>query len=398
MELAEDQLAEDQLDQDLLGQVLQNEDDLNQEPQTSDPEMKDGLDHYQEMENYFKNTHISHLFFDKDLILRKYSPRAIKQFNLTSDQIGRSISEIKDYLRYPSIIKNLNWVLSTSKTLEKEIQTKDLSWYQMTIIPNLNKTDNKPNGVVITFIDITRRVNDLKNQEKIIAEYETLLDTISHDIKNRLTGMFLSIQMLNECNYQDQDEVKLYVNTLEGGLNKIKLIVGEMFASKDQKHKYEATEEILNIENILEDIQVVLGNEIAKTNAKIKCDITASEIVFPRRQLRSILFNLVSNAIKFRSPDRDPEVLISTRQEDHYMLIAVKDNGIGIDPKKQDAIFSKFFRIEKSVEGSGIGLHLVKTLVKNSGGKVEIESQLGQGSEFKIYLKSKCSLTEKNSR
>lgn len=392
MELAEDQLAEDQLDQGLLVQKNTDLNYLNQAPPTLDPEMKLDTDRYEEMENYFENTQISHLFFDKGLILRKYTSRATKQFNLTPDHIGRSIRDIKNYLRYPSIIKNINWVIAHSETLEKQIQTKDLNWYQMTIIPNLDKTDKKPNGVIITFIDITRRVNELKHQEKIIAEYETLLDTISHDIKNRMTGMFLSIHLLKDSSIQDQEEVKLYVDTLEGGLNKIKLIISEMFASKDQKHKYEAVEELLNIENILEDIQVVLGNEIAKTNTTIKCDIKSSEIVFPRRQLRSILFNLISNAVKFKSPDRDPEIVISTTHKDHYMLITVKDNGIGIDPKKQDAIFTKFFRIDNSVEGSGIGLHLVKTLVDNSGGKVEIESQLGVGTEFKIYLKSKCPL------
>jgi two-component system phosphate regulon sensor histidine kinase PhoR len=276
--------------------------------------------------------------------------------------------------------------------LEKEIQTTDLRWYQMNIIPYLVLSDNSPNGVIITFIEITKRIKDLKDQEKIIAEYETLLDTISHDIKNRLHTMLLSIDLLKSSDFTDQEEIKFCSETLIAGVNKIHLIIEEMFDSKDQKHKYEAVEELLNVENILEDVKFALLSEITKTNASIKMEVNSSEIVFARRNLRSIIFNLVSNAIKFRAPDRDPEIIIRTIQKDGYMVITVKDNGIGIDKENQEAIFSKYYRIENSVSGTGIGLYLVKTLVTRSGGKVEIQSQVGVGTEFKIYLKTKCSL------
>lgn len=357
---------------------------------TKNQKIKELTDRNDDLENYFTNTIIPQLFFDKDLVLSKFTPAAMKQFKLTEDDIGHSIRDVINNLRYPSIIENINWVISTSRILEKEIQTTDLRWYQMNIIPHLKNIDNKTNGVIITFIDITNRIKDLKGQEKIISEYETLLDTISHDIKNRLTGMLLSIQMLSESDFEDKDEIKFYLETLKNGVNKINIIIGELFDSRNQKHKYEAIDELLNIENILEDVKFALINEITKSNATIKCEVNSSEIVFPRRQLISIIYNLVSNAIKFRSPERNPEIFIRTTREDNYILISVKDNGIGIDPSKHEDIFLKFFRIKNTVEGSGVGLHLVKTLVSNAGGKVEIKSQLGVGTEFKIYLKSKC--------
>jgi len=69
------------------------------------------------------------------------------------------------------------------------------------------------------------------------------------------------------------------------------------------------------------------------------------------------------------------------------MVISVKDNGIGIDESKFDAIFSKYYRSENAIEGSGIGLYLVKELVCNAGGKVLVKSQLNKGTEFQIYLR-----------
>lgn len=362
---------------------------------TKNQKIKELTDRNDDLENYFRNTIIPQLFFDKDLMLRKFTPAAMKQFKLTQGDIGRSIFDVENNFRYNSLIQNINWVISTKKILQKEIQTSDLRWYQMNIIPYLRKIDNKTNGVIITFIDITNRIKDLKGQEKIISEYETLLDTISHDLKNRLTGMLLSIQVLNESDFEDKDEIKYYLETLTNGVNKINLIISELFDSRNQKHKYEAVDELLNIENILEDVKFALINEIAKSNATVTCEVNSSEIVFPRRQLRSIIYNLISNAIKFRSSVRNPEIFIRTTKDDNHIIISIKDNGIGIDPSKHGDVFSKFFRIDESVEGSGIGLHLVKTLISNAGGKVEIESQLGLGTEFKIYLKSKCRLSYK---
>jgi signal transduction histidine kinase len=94
----------------------------------------------------------------------------------------------------------------------------------------------------------------------------------------------------------------------------------------------------------------------------------------------------VNNAIKFQSPGKAPVIVISTKKEKRFILISVKDNGIGIDKKKQKDVFSKYSRVGNSVEGTGVGLYLVNEIVANSGGRILLKSQLGKGSEFKVYL------------
>lgn len=342
-----------------------------------------------DLENYFSNTIIPQLFFDQDMILRKFTPPAMKQFKLTKADLGRSIHELENTLRHTSIIENIERVIATSKILEKEIQTKDLSWYQMNILPCINRADGKANGVILTFINITNRIRDLKEQEKVISEYETLLDTVAHDINNGLSGIVLAVQLLNDLNLEGKKEIKFYTKKIENGVKKIKLIVGGSFESGSNRHKYVAEEELLNIESILEDVKFALISEIYESNTTISYEINHSEIVFPRRELRSVVYNLIYNAIKFRSPDRSPELVVKTTKKGNYILLSVKDNGIGIDLSKHKNIFSKYFRIQDTIEGSGIGLHLVKTLVTNAGGKVEVESKLGEGTEFTIHIKQK---------
>ncbi len=95
----------------------------------------------------------------------------------------------------------------------------------------------------------------------------------------------------------------------------------------------------------------------------------------------------MSNAIKYAGSEKIPEIFIKTEKVKDYILLTVKDNGIGIEADKQESIFSRYTRIKEDVEGSGVGLFLVKRMVEDSGGKIEVESSLGEGSIFKIFIK-----------
>jgi two-component system phosphate regulon sensor histidine kinase PhoR len=342
------------------------------------------------LENYFRNTIIPQLFIDADLILRKFTPAAMKQFKLSPDDIGKSIRDVINNLRFPSIIENIQYVIDTTEILEKEIQTTDLRWYQMNILPYVKRIDNKTNGVIITFVEITRRIKDLKEQEKLIADHETLIDTISHDMKNPLTNLLLSVELLNDGAIENPNTVKHILKIIENGIRKLQDIINDLTETrKGQQHKYEAFEELLNLEHIIEDVRLILLDTIKESGAVIKSELNVSEIFFSWRKIRSIIQNLVNNAIKFRSPERKPEIFIRSKKEDDYIILSIQDNGIGIDAAKYEDIFEKYYRIDNAVEGSGIGLHLVKELVTNAGGKILVESQVGKGTVFTIYLKAK---------
>lgn len=354
-----------------------------------DQQIKELTEQKDDLENYFRNTIIPQLFIDANLILRKFTPPAMKQFKLTMDDVGKSIHDVANNFRFPSIIENINEVIETNEILEKEIQTTDLRWYQMNILPYVRLADNKINGVIITFVEITLRIKDLKEQESLIADHETLLDTISHDIKNPLTGLLLTIDILNNGIAGNRKEFTSLLKIAKNAVKKIQSVINELTEARKDEHKYKSVDELLNFENILEDVRLTLLDNIKESHATIRSELNVSEISFSRRKLRSIIYNLINNAIKFKSPERKPEIFITTTRQKHFIILSVKDNGIGIDDTRQKEIFSKYYRIDNSIEGSGIGLHLVKELVTNAGGKILIESQLNKGTEFKIYLKEK---------
>ncbi len=340
-----------------------------------------------ELENYFRNTIIPQLFVDADLILRKFTPPAMKQFSLSKSDVGKSIRDIKENFRFPSIIDNIQQVIDSNEILEKEIQTTDFRWFQMNIIPYVARQDKKTDGVIITFVEITMRIKDLKDLEKLISDHETLLDTLSHDFKTPLTSLALSIQALKRTPANDAEKFGSLLQKVENGVKNMQRIVIELTDIRHQEHKYRAEEELLNFEHILEDVRLTLSDLISDSGVIIRSEVINSEVVFSRRKLRSIIYNLINNAIKFRSPDRKPEIFIRTERQDNFFVISIKDNGIGVDEKMQDAVFAKYYRVQNTVEGSGIGLYLVKEMVKNAGGDILLQSNEGQGSEFKVYLK-----------
>ena len=352
------------------------------------------IDSNDALENYFRNTIIPQLFVDANLILRKFTPPAMKQFNFKPEDIGRPFVEMKENIRYSSIIENIRQVIESNEILEKEIQTTDFRWYQMNILPYTIQKTGRSNGVIITFVDITARIHDLKHQEKLIADHEILLDAISHDIKNPLSSLTLAVDLLKSISFSNVEELKSVLSTVERSIQKMHDIITELADTRRQEHKYEPFEELVNFEHILEDVRLTLAEDIKESHAKIKSEIKVSEMKYSRRKLRSIVYNLLSNAIKYRSPDREPEIFVKTEWDNEFVLITVKDNGIGIEQSKFDDVFTKYYRIDNSTEGSGIGLFLINEIVSNMGGRILLKSKPGSGSEFLVYLKDVTGTTK----
>lgn len=340
-----------------------------------------------ELENYFSNTIIPQLFIDAHMILRKFTPPAMKQFKLKKSDVGRHLEEVKDNFRFPAFLDNIQHVIDTGEILEKEIQTTDMRWYQMNVLPYVVKRLKKTNGVIITFVEITRRIKDLREQEKLIAEHEMLLDTIAHDIKSPLTSLRLTIELLKQVPEKGMERFPILMSKVENSMLNMYHIITDLTDTRRQQHHYQAQEELLNFEHIIEDVRLTLAPQIEESKAVIRSVVEVSQITFVRRKLRSVVYNLVNNAIKYTAKDRRPEISINTVEEDGFMVISVADNGIGIPESDFSTIFAKYERLSNDVEGTGIGLYLVNEIITNAGGRITVSSELGVGSVFRVYLK-----------
>ncbi|WP_165963423.1 sensor histidine kinase [Hymenobacter radiodurans] len=138
---------------------------------------------------------------------------------------------------------------------------------------------------------------------------------------------------------------------------------------------------------LIEAVRLDLASLQQQVGGQLRVDVAATPtITFAEKNLRSVLYNLLSNAFKYHDPTRPAQVTVRSRVETEYVVLEVQDNGLGLDLSGEYQLFGLFRRYHTHVEGSGVGLHMVKKLVENGGGKIEVASMLGQGSTFSIYF------------
>ena len=339
--------------------------------------------------NYFANTIIPQLFVDAEMILRIFTPPAMKQFSLTHKDINRDFHEVKDNIRYPTIIENIKEVMTTNEILEKEVQTQDGNWFQMNILPYREHKSNTLNGVIITFVDITKRLETVRELEQLNSRHDVLMFALSHDLRQPLTSIVLISDGLKQAfKAGDTKQFQYWLKSLKTSTGNItSLIDGFTEDAKDSPDPEQSISRV-NTEEVTRNVLEALRNEIEKNGVEIITSFKTSEILFPKNNLRSIVYNLIHNAIKFRRIGEPLILKIETYKKDDHVILSLEDNGIGIAPQDQETIFKKEKRVSNEIDGTGMGLYIIRRMLYVHEGRIEVASKPGEGSIFTVYFKS----------
>jgi PAS domain S-box-containing protein len=224
-----------------------------------------------------------------------------------------------------------------------------------------------------------------EEQDEIIKDHSLFIHTASHDLRSPISNITGLVNSLKES-HDDPKELELIIKMLDQSVERLKNRLNELAAVG--KEREEATE--VEFHKALNDVLLDLKEEIKDSEAEITSDFSKAPIInFPRKNLKSILQNLISNSVKFRSPHRKPKILIDTEKSgDGCIVLRVSDNGLGIQEKDREKIFRMYHRLNPGIQGTGVGMTIIKRMVENSGGKIELESKIGEGSTFKIFLPS----------
>lgn len=259
-----------------------------------------------------------------------------------------------------------------------------------------------PNGIFIGMMGVGTDINEqkkafkeleVKNAQllKINNDLDNFIYTASHDLKAPVSNIEGLLNALRDSFQEKQGQIKDEYNDLlemmEKSVVKFKETILDLTEiSKVQKSDNEDLEQI-NLVDVLEDVKESIGQEILKSRAVISYDFSqAKKISFSKKNIKSIIYNLLSNAIKYRDDTREADIHIFTERLPNYILLSVKDNGLGIEENNKTKIFTMFKRFHSHVDGTGIGLYIVKRIIDNAGGKIEVESEIGAGSCFKVYF------------
>ena len=217
-----------------------------------------------------------------------------------------------------------------------------------------------------------------KNQDLTEFAY-----TLSHDLKNPLSNIltltFMAKEAENSAVFLEKIETSAFIiDNIVKGL--MQIIDVDQDASDNVKTLY--------FQGIFEKLKTEYAGEIGAIQAKIYTNFQVESITYIEPYLGSIIRNLVSNAIKYRIEERPLELQLESCRQGNYVMLSVKDNGIGMDlAKHEDMLFKPFRRFTQQKTGKGIGLHLIKKMIEKNGGKIEVESAVGEGTTFRCYLK-----------
>lgn len=218
-------------------------------------------------------------------------------------------------------------------------------------------------------------------------ELEEFASVASHDLKEPLR-MVRSFMDLLEKRYGPtlDEKANKYIHFARDGAERMAVLVDDLLEYSRVGRLYTKMEPT-DLNEILEDVQRYFAADIEKKNATILWSRLPVVHAVPV-SLRLIFQNLISNSLKYHSPDRPPEIVVNSAEGVSEWYFRVSDNGIGIDEAYYDQIFLLFKRLHArdEYEGSGMGLAICKKIVEQHGGTMEVESVPGKGTTFQFTL------------
>ncbi|MFI3164132.1 MAG: ATP-binding protein [Bacillota bacterium] len=291
-------------------------------------------------------------------------------FDVNDMTIGKPVEYLSGLSQFTEKLQDQN-----NQIFEMEIDKKIYLCFL-----NYLETPTKSFNRVLAIRDITER----KRAEVMRSEF---FENASHELKTPLTVVsgFMEILALQ---ITDEKQAGM-LEKMASETVRMKTLIDDMLALSNIENSQTADVEILNVARTAEEVFDTLAIESYKKNIKLKADCDV-QIKMNSVHLYELLKNLVENGVKYSSARKNGFVKVSGKIVGKNVVIAVSDNGIGIDKKHQDRIFERFYRVEKSrsrkAGGTGLGLSIVKHIVDLYGGSVSIASTASRGTTITVEI------------
>jgi signal transduction histidine kinase len=247
-------------------------------------------------------------------------------------------------------------------------------------------------AAVIIFISggiIVKNFEKLAETNRLKSEFVSI---VSHQLRSPINAIKWSVEFLNKHTGKiDSIEAK-YLDLIEQNNTKmLKLVTDLLNVSRLDKGEIQFKNEPVEIDTLIRKVAKSLEPLAASRNVKIKLDLDENlqQVKGDELYLNIVINNFIDNAIKY-SKDKGGKVRVRARQEDSRIRVEVEDEGVGIGEKDKKLIFSKFFRgsnaKQEQIDGTGLGLFIGQSIIKNLGGKISFHSKLGEGTTFWFTL------------
>ncbi|GAA4756777.1 MULTISPECIES: PAS domain-containing protein [Flavobacterium] len=326
---------------------------------------------YVKLLNYTKEEYLNYTPND---IYEKFHPDDLVRVKpYINECLMKQMKEFKYEMRFRDVNGEYHWREDSANVIYDE-HGKSAKYIVVTRDISARKESDKEKN---RLYEITEKQN-----QKLI----NFTHIVSHDIRSHTSNLSMILDLFEESN--DSDEKREYFNMMKQSTNKLSdtiFFLNETVAIQSGgKNEFEN----LNLKQEIE--QAILGiNAIIKSNKAI-ININVDEniqIKATQSYLESIIFNLLTNAIKYHSKDRLPVINIVANVDNDETILQVSDNGLGIDlEKNKEKVFGMYKTFHGNSDAVGLGLFMVKNHIESMGGRVEVESEVNKGSTFTLYF------------
>ena len=326
------------------------------------------------------------------------------------EMLGYSKSELyeltfQDITFQEDLVQNLKYI---EQVLNREIDTfrmekrylhknGNIVWALVTVSLMWNDKENDADFFIAQIIDITQ-------SKELVAQLEvknSLLNLTSIDLRNKieqleefnrivahnLRGPVGNILQLSEMLHEEKEAVDFYVPLLKEASASLDSTVKDLIKILEIKLNKSIAFQHCFFEEIVSKVKSMLNIQIYNQGIRFITAFEVESIDYPSVYLESILYNLISNAIKYRKQRAIPEVKLRTYIEDERVVLEVSDNGLGIDLKKYGHQIFKLNKIfHKGFDSKGLGLFILKNQIETLGGSISVKSEPDIGSTFKVVF------------
>ncbi|MER2999360.1 PAS domain-containing protein [Pontibacter populi] len=269
-------------------------------------------------------------------------------------------------------------------------------WHLSRAFPQLDS-----NGKVQKWFGTATDVHENKEQQEALKasnihlkrvnnDMDNFIYTASHDLKapiSNIEGLLTILADEYSITNSKSDDAQMLFDMMKASVDRFKSTIESLtdVAKLQQEHSTEVDR--VNLTDVIKEVTLDLAPLIKTTGAVLSIDVADDTFIrFSKKNLRSVVYNLLSNAIKYKAHNLAPQIDISCKLISHYFIITVADNGLGMDEVSLGSLFTMFRRFHDHVEGTGVGLYMVKKIVENAGGSIAVESKENVGTTFKVTI------------
>ncbi len=286
------------------------------------------------------------------------------------------------------------------QSFEIELQEE---WYAFSMVPlgellddaeRVSDNSNRVSRLLVVAQNITKTKQAVEEKNSLIQELTAknvdlnqFTYIISHNLRSPVANLLGLINLMEIGNYI-QSEGLSYFKHFSQTVKKLDDTILDLNQILSIRRHRDEISQVVDLNTELDRVLDSLSSDFSEIASWVQRDFAVTQFFSVSTYIQSMVFNLVSNAIKYRHPDRLPEIQVTSGRTAEHLWIAIEDNGLGLDTTLvQDKLFRLYMRFHPHIEGKGMGLYLIKTQAEVLGGGVEFSSELGQGTRFYIYFK-----------